>query len=130
MLNTPAAAIERTPSCVLVVDNDQAVLAAMVELLSGWGCRVLSAVDASSAMQQLETRRPDLMIVDFHLDNDATGLDLRASLPTALKDIPCIVVSADHSAGVRDAVEKAGCQLLYKPLKPLALRSLLGRLTG
>ena len=130
MPNTPVAAIERTPSCVLVVDNDQAVLAAMVELLSGWGCRVLSAVDASSAMQQLKTRRPDLMIVDFHLDNDATGLDLRASLPTALKDIPCIVVSADHSAGVRDAVEKAGCQLLYKPLKPLALRSLLGRLTG
>ena len=32
------------------------------------------------------------------------------------------------SANVRDAVAKAGCQLLYKPLKPLALRSLLARL--
>ena len=126
----PTSLPERAPSCVLVVDNDPSVLTAMVELLSGWGCDVLAAADAQGAGQCLRDRVPDLMIVDYHLDNDATGLELRAVLPPEMQDIPCIVVSADHSASVRDAVASAGCHLLYKPLKPLALRSLLARLTA
>ena len=60
----------------------------------------------------------------------SAGLDLRAALPTTMQSVPCIVVTADHGAAVRDAVRSAGCHLLHKPLRPLALRSLMGRLVS
>jgi|GEM_PF-5412134 len=42
--------------------------------------------------------------------------------------IPAVVISADHGEAVRAAVATAGVPLLMKPLKPLALKSLMARL--
>jgi hypothetical protein len=39
-----------------------------------------------------------------------------------------VIITADHSVQVRDAVAAAGCPLLHKPLKPLALKSVMARL--
>ncbi|MFZ2236234.1 MAG: response regulator, partial [Dokdonella sp.] len=130
VLEPPRLASQRIPARVLVVDNDVAVLKAMVELLSGWGCEVVAATDSVEAVAATQRQLPDLIVVDFHLDNGATGLDLRAALPTTMQSVPCIVVTADHGAAVRDAVRSAGCHLLHKPLRPLALRSLMGRLVS
>jgi hypothetical protein len=39
-----------------------------------------------------------------------------------------VILSADHTESVRRAVHEAGLPLLMKPLKPLALKSVLDRL--
>jgi len=39
-----------------------------------------------------------------------------------------VILSADAGADVRAAVQEAGLPLLMKPLKPLALKSVLDRL--
>ncbi len=72
---------------------------------------------------------PDLLLLDFHLDGGRTGLQLRERLKAAMPPRPCVVITAGHGAEVREAVAAAGCVLLHKPLKPLALKSVLG-LTG
>jgi len=113
---------------VLVVDNDAAVAAAMRALLEGWQCDVLVARDLASALAACAQQSPDLLVLDYHLDNGVTGLALRAQLGASLAHLPCIVVSADHGEGVRHAVAAAGVHLLHKPLKPLALKSLMARL--
>ncbi|MEO7324845.1 MAG: NahK/ErcS family hybrid sensor histidine kinase/response regulator [Dokdonella sp.] len=113
---------------VLVVDNDAAVLTAMQTLLSGWDFTVLAAADADSARRLCQRARPHLLVLDYHLDGGAIGLDLRAHLGEGVATLPCIVVTADHGEDVRRAVAAAGCHLLHKPLKPLALKSLMGRL--
>ena len=41
---------------------------------------------------------------------------------------PTVILSADAGADVRSAVHEAGLPLLMKPLKPLALKSVLDRL--
>jgi CheY-like chemotaxis protein len=109
------------------VDNDLAVLRAMQALLEGWRCEVLAARTAGEAEQLFDGRTPDLLLLDFHLDGAVTGLELRSRL---LRDVevPAIVITADHGEAVRAAVAAAGCHLLYKPLKPLALKSLMARL--
>lgn len=126
-----AATVAEAPAAadcrVLVVDNDAAVLAATAALLAGWNCEVLCAADAAAAAAQCRRARPQLLVLDYHLDGGVTGLDLRASLGADLAALPCIVVTADHDEGVRAAVAAAGCHLLHKPLKPLALRSLMAR---
>ncbi|MNW14817.1 hypothetical protein D3C71_2131560 [compost metagenome] len=40
---------------------------------------------------------------------------------------PTLILSADRGEAVRRAVEEAGLSLLAKPVKPLALKSVLDR---
>ncbi|MGN6521464.1 MAG: hybrid sensor histidine kinase/response regulator [Dokdonella sp.] len=122
-IDTHAAPAQR----VLVVDNDAAVLAATRALLENWECQVVIAGDVDAARAACGARAPDLLILDYHLDG-MTGLELRAALGASAVALPCIVVTADHGEDVRRAVLAAGCQLLHKPLKPLALKSLMARL--
>ena len=127
------AAAETTPepprSRVLVVDNDPDVLRGMQALLGGWGCDVLAARDGDEAAARVaEAGVPDLLLLDFHLDGGQTGLMLRERLAGLMPERPCVVITADHGPEVRDAIAAAGCQLLHKPLKPLALKSVMSRL--
>ena len=127
----PALQAPRTPrSRVLVVDNDLAVLKGMQALLEGWRCDVLAASGLDDAELASATARPDLLLLDYHLDGTLTGLDVQRHLHARFGPIPTIVISADHSEAVRSAVAAAGAQLLHKPLKPLALKSLMARLLG
>ncbi len=124
-----AAATEHAPrACVLVVDNDAAVLRAMQALLEGWHCEVLATHAGDAAQARAALRRPDLLLLDYHLDGGHDGLELCAQLREQIGDVPTIVITADHSDAVREAVLAAGCQLLHKPVKPLALKSLMNRL--
>ncbi|MFY2765142.1 NahK/ErcS family hybrid sensor histidine kinase/response regulator [Arenimonas sp. MALMAid1274] len=115
-------------SRVLVVDNDADVLRGMQALLSGWQCEVLAARDGDEALRLVSQATPDLLLLDYHLDGGQTGLMLRERLAAAMPVRPCVIITADHSAEVRDAVAAAGCTLLHKPLKPLALKSVMSRL--
>ena len=114
-------------SRVLVVDNDPDVLRAMQSLLSGWQCEVLAARTADEAEALVKKSLPDLLLLDYHLDAELTGLVLRERLVALVGERPTIVITADHSESVRLAVAAAGCQLLHKPLKPLALKSSMSR---
>jgi CheY-like chemotaxis protein len=67
--------------------------------------------------------------VDYRLDEGMTGLTVLDQLFTHFgRAIPSVVITADHSDAVRQAVEGRGCYILYKPVRPAALRALLGRL--
>jgi PAS domain S-box-containing protein len=127
----PARITEAPRSRVLVVDNDDDVLRAMRALLEGWGCEVLAARDADTALALAAATPPDMFLLDYHLDGGETGLRLRERLRerlgAAMPERPCVVITADHSGEVRAEVLGAGCQLLYKPLKPLALKSVMAR---
>jgi signal transduction histidine kinase/CheY-like chemotaxis protein len=131
LLSVPApepATPEPPRSRVLVVDNDADVLRGMQALLGGWQCEVLAARDGDEAQRLVAGSTPDLLLLDFHLDGGDTGLALRDRLAATMPPRPCVIITADHSAEVRDAVAAAGCVLLHKPLKPLALKSVMSRL--
>jgi PAS domain S-box-containing protein len=109
---------------VLVVDNDASVLRAMRDLLETWGNEVVTAADAAGAF---ESGRPELLLFDYHLDAGLTGLALREQLGAPAQALPCVIITADHDPETRAAVEAAGCLLLHKPLKPLALKAVMAR---
>ena len=113
---------------LLVVDNDPAVLKAMQALLAGWQSEVTPAQTPAQARQLFADHGADALLLDYHLDDHVSGLQLRESLGSAAQGIPCVIITADHGKAVSDAVLAAGCHLLHKPLKPLALRSLLAQL--
>jgi len=113
---------------VLVVDNDPQALAAIGSVLRGWGCDVAMASGSEAAHAQMRRMPAALWLFDYHLDDGDTGVALAESLAAAHGQRPTLVMSADGGQAVRRAVMEAGFSLLSKPVKPLALKSVLDRL--
>lgn len=113
---------------VLVVDNDPQMLASLEQLLGDWGIGVATAADGDTARSLCAAGAFDVVILDYHLDGGETGLELLNDLRAIDIDGPALLISADHAAELRNAAREAGCELLHKPIRPLALRSVLRRL--
>jgi CheY-like chemotaxis protein len=72
-------------------------------------------------------RPPDIILVDYHLDNE-NGLDLIRTLRRSLGPrVPAVLVTADRSTELRAAAEKLDVLVINKPVKPAALRTMLTR---
>jgi len=116
---------------ILCVDNEDDILNAMQALLSGWGCDVRTAksLKAISLSSTLEGWIPELVLMDYHLDQ-TSGLDaiewLRQNVGGHL---PAVLITADRTPQVRELAKARDISVLPKPVKPAALRALIGRLT-
>jgi CheY-like chemotaxis protein len=113
---------------VLALDNDPAALDALRQVLAGWGSTVSVARDGTEAMAALENGETDLWLFDYHLDDGDTGVQVAQRLAQRFGAKPCLILSADRTEAVRHAVLEAGLPLLAKPVRPLALKSVLDRL--
>ncbi|MEZ5810183.1 MAG: PAS domain-containing hybrid sensor histidine kinase/response regulator [Rhizobiaceae bacterium] len=109
---------------VLCIDNDRRIVDGMRELLRGWGCTVACASGSSEVTDMLDDRRyrPDVVLADYHLDNE-NGLEVIELLRRRLgQDLACCLVTADRSADVREAAEALAVAIFNKPVRPAALR--------
>lgn len=113
---------------VLLVDNEPQMLDSLQRLLIDWGYAPVAVGDPEAAMDAWRDQTFELMLLDYHLDDGVTGLDLFERLHAGGYACPTLLISADHAAELRAAARRAGCELLHKPLRPLALRSMLRRL--
>jgi len=126
----PASAFDRTET-VLVVDDDKQVLDSMQILLQSWGYRVLAARSLEQALAMLgdDADRPQLVVSDFRLAADVTGIDvISAVLRTLDADVPAIIVTGDTSPQGISQASASGYQVLHKPLDPSQLRATMSRL--
>lgn len=113
---------------IWLVDNDSNVLEALKQLLENWGCEIATATNLTELEQLKVTHElPQLLIVDYQLDEGATGLDVINQ--AGLDALPAIVNTANHDEAIRERVLDAGYPLLYKPLKAPALKRMIKRLT-
>jgi signal transduction histidine kinase len=116
---------------VLCIDNEPAVLGGMDAMLSSWGCVVTAVRDGETAVRKFREsgQVPDLVLVDYHLDSDVDGTAVFDDMRDIWgRDVPGIVITADHTQQAKEDAMKRGLQLLPKPVKPAALRALMGRL--
>ena len=118
-----------TGTQVICIDNEDSILTGMHSLLSRWGCQVWTARNRLECEHLLsEDVRPQLALVDYHLDEGETGTELMAWLRSELGEpLPGVVISADGRPELIAAVHAAGLDYLAKPVKPAALRALLSR---
>lgn len=116
---------------ILVIDNEVAILEGMVVLLQGWGAEVKTARDQTEAFQILENFVPELVFVDYHLDEGANGLDLVAALRHQRQiSAAFVLITADRQPSVVDLANQMNVQVLHKPVRPAALRALASKLLG
>jgi PAS domain S-box-containing protein len=113
---------------VLVVDNETPARNGLRQLLEGMGCLVQDAADGVGADNAMRDSPAELWLFDYHLDAGDTGVAVYERLSASHGARPAVILSADAGPQVRAAVHEAGLSLLMKPLKPLALKSVLDRL--
>jgi len=126
----PPATSDTKPAAgarVLLVDNDARMLASLASMLGDWGLQIETASAADHALTKAAGKQFDLLMLDYHLDAGQTGLDLLGRLREIGQTAPALLISADHASDLKHAAHAAGCELLHKPIRPLALRSMLRR---
>lgn len=120
-----------TDKLVIIIDDDQMVLESMRGLLQSWGCRVLAAGSAATALELLsgEPYAPDLIISDLRLADASTGIEAIAAVCSRCGTaIPAFLISGDTGPERLHDVRASGYHLLHKPVPPMALRAMLNRL--
>ncbi len=111
---------------ILCVDNEQQIIDGMESLISEWGYDVDVALDEQAANELIASHKPDLVIIDYHLNDSQTGLNVVSSWQDSwLNDTPIIVITADYTDEVRLATKSSGFNLLKKPVRPLQLKGLI-----
>ncbi|WP_043241985.1 hybrid sensor histidine kinase/response regulator NahK/ErcS' [Pseudomonas solani] len=130
--STPEMLVERLRgSRVWVLDNDAAICAGMRTLLEGWGCQVVTALSEEDLARQVDNYHADadLLIADYHLDNDHNGVDAVASINarrgTAL---PALMITANYSNELRQQMRELGHTLMHKPVRPMKLKAAMNHL--
>jgi len=123
----PVSQPELTTGLVLIVDDEPAVLDATALLLTMEGFDVLTASSESEALECMSRRDPDLLITDYHLRANATGVDvIEAIRNQATSDVPVILISGDTSdAIILNDLEETS--FLTKPVDPDQLLSEIRR---
>lgn len=116
---------------IWVIDNDHAIGRGMQTLLEGWDCRVVTAVSLTDLERQLDPARApvDLILADYHLDNDENGVDLVAAINQCRGDkVPVIMITANYTNELKQHIREQGHLLMNKPVKPSKMRSTLNHL--
>jgi signal transduction histidine kinase/CheY-like chemotaxis protein len=116
---------------VLLIENDAAAVEGMRALLQSWGCAVTASGTAAAALADLSASgpAPDLLIVDYHLDDDAVGTEAVAEVRARCgAAFPALVVSGDRSAEIRARMKASGLPFLPKPTSPARLRAMMSYL--
>ena len=132
-VSNPAQRVAAEPlhgTTVLCIDNDEKIRDGMNALLSGWGCNVFLAASRRDALTLLRQHRalvPEIILADYHLD-DGTGLDTIGDLRWKLHaELPAVLITADRSPALREEARARNVPILYKPVKPAALRALMAQ---
>lgn len=100
---------------VLVVDDEADIVEFLTELLEDNGYEVSSASDGLAAMELVEVKRPDLILLDLQMPEETgTGLYRKLQHKKDFKEIPVIVISG--LAGNYLAVSKS-VPVIDKPPK-------------
>ena len=117
---------------IVVVEDEPAVRHGLEVLLAGWGAEVTSldsaaAACAWAARQAGRTPVPDLLIVDWRLEDGATGVDAIEALRQGCgARIPAIVVTGSSLSGHEAEAERHDFHLMVKPVVPNRLRAMIG----
>jgi PAS domain S-box-containing protein len=123
-VSAAAPAVETKGATILVVEDDPGVARLQRRHLERAGYRVLTAATAEEGLQRVRSCGIDLIVLDYKLPSDHTGLEFHEQLKEAGYQLPVIMVTgfSDEAtvikalrAGVRDFVTKSVEYLDYLP---------------
>lgn len=125
--SSPDSSVLLMNKLVVIIENDIDTIEAVSRLLQDWGANVCAFNNVQDALAGTSTC-PDLMFLDYHLDNGRTGIQAAAALRSKWGvNIHGVLSSADRTDEVRNQAIEARLHYLPKPIKPAALKLFIKR---
>ena len=116
---------------IALVEDNEAVLDALVCALAGAGHQVVAATCAKEVLARLEGCAPDAVVSDFRLADNETGFDVIESLRAAFGDtLPAIIITGDTDPNLLRSMADRGILVQHKPLDLDALHAAIGGLVS
>lgn len=106
---------------VLIVDDDEACLGALEQIITRWGHRVTCCHSFNEARAYLATAKPDVAIVDVRL-GDYNGLQLLQMLQLASPTTLLGALSGFDDPVLREEAQQMGALYMTKPVDSAKLR--------
>ncbi|MFT3811865.1 MAG: ATP-binding protein [Acidovorax sp.] len=106
---------------LLVIDDEEQVRQGMQIVLEGLGCEVVTARDRATAHAAADRHRPDVVLADFRLRGQDTGIAVIKELRRRWPGLPALLVSGDTAPERLREADADGLHLLHKPVQPHAL---------
>lgn len=110
---------------ILFIDDNRSILEGMQYALDDWDVECLLTTSYDDAVRTMEKLKffPDLIISDYHLAGNASGVSAVMQIREKLReDIPYIVITADTSGELLKSETTPIPPILYKPVRPDKLR--------
>ena len=101
---------------ILVIDDEVAVRDGMRLLLEEMGCVVLLAADVEQACRHVQDGPIGMVISDFRLQGETSGIDAIRQLRHAQPGVYALVVSGDTAPDRLQQAHAADIPLLHKPV--------------
>ena len=114
---------------ILYIDNEPEVLEAGLGVMRRWGCEAVGAKDRDEALAAFPERAPDIVVLDYRLDDGDTGPAVyeTACERWAMRP-PGLLATAERGPEADEAARVSGLDVIRKPLAPAALRASLAAL--
>jgi signal transduction histidine kinase/CheY-like chemotaxis protein len=112
---------------ILLIDDDESILAALSMLLENWGYTVDCAENSEQAINALETKNFALIISDYRLPGAKNGIDL-IKIAQQKQGTPSVLLTGEVDPDKLKEGDFRSYKILHKPIKPAALRLLLRQL--
>lgn len=117
------------PKNIVVVENDPLTLEFLHDMLELWGYTPHAFAEPSTAIDRIRSGelRPDLLVVDLHLDEHGTGDEVirQVRAMPSLQQVPAFVATGDL-AFQGQGLEPI--QVLTKPIRPERFKDALAAL--
>ena len=115
---------------IVVIDDEVDIIEGMRNVLSGWGCTTITGTSTAEAMMALQGGdMPDLIIADFRLKEEESGLDAIQTIRDEYNHhIPAALITGDTSPERLRQATSASVTLMHKPVEPERLHTLLAEL--
>ncbi len=110
------ATTESRPYSILITDDDDACREALRAIMEPEGFRTLLASSGEEALDIVTDERVHLALLDMHMPR-LTGLETLQLVRQVNAVLPCILVTADASAGLlREAFRARAYSVIPKPV--------------
>lgn len=111
----------RLPGRVLVLDDEDDILAAVTSLLGSYGVEVLAASTCDQALSILQSqgpgRRVEAFLCDLRLGGGVSGLEFAQALrPSHGIEVPTILVTGETGPEALQRVRQSGFPAIFKPV--------------
>ena len=111
---------------VLIIEDEQDLLALFRDYLSGQGHEVVSCyLNANNILRDFEKNRPDICLIDYALPGDKNGIDAAIEIVSKYPSMPILFITG-HESKREDLLkhpmlQDKNVEILVKPVKLLQL---------